>query len=113
MALLDLFQTEIPDRFIRENFARIMRFARDDVFSKGKFQFFEYTVNPTGTFPKTLAIMHGLNFQPKDVITLSVASPDTATLVWNYDKFSMTHINFTISGGCTIRAFLGRYGESS
>ena len=112
MSLLRLFQTEIADRFSRENFSRLERYIRDDVFGKGRFRFFEYEVENRGTFPKTLEIPHELSFQPRDVITLAVYDPDGTTLTWNYDDFTRTHINFTVSAACKIRAFIGRYGEN-
>lgn len=112
MRLLKLFQTEIVDRFVRENFARLEKTLKDDPFGKGEFKFFEYTVENRGTFPLTLEIPHNMGFRPKDVITLSVRDPDGVTLTWNYDDFTRTHVNFTVSAACTIRAFIGFYRES-
>ncbi len=112
MQLLKLFQTEIADRFTRENFARIERFFRDDVVSKTQLTFFEYTVANRGTFPLTLEVKHSMSFVPKDVITLYIGNPDGNTVTWNYDAFTRTHLSFTVSAACTIRALVGRYGEN-
>jgi hypothetical protein len=112
MGLLKLFTTEIADKYIRENFLRLDKYLRADVFGRCQFRFFEYTVENRGTFPLTLEVPHSLGFRPKDIITLSVADSDAATLAWNYDDFTRTNLSFTVSAACTIRAFVGRYGEN-
>lgn len=118
MRLLKLFKTEIADRFVRENFSRVERYASSDVFSKGNFTFFELALasdKATG-YPATKEVTHALGFVPKDVLQLAV-TPDTTTgyqtvVTWNFEDFTSTTLSITISAACTVRAFIGRYGES-
>lgn len=114
MKLIKLLISEITDNLIRENFKRLNDFIVGDILRKGNFKFFTYTVveQPTTSYPLTLSIIHNLGFQPKDIIQLSVSNPDSATVTWNYDDFSMTHVNFTVSAACTVRVFLGRYEDN-
>lgn len=106
---MNLFTREIKDDFSRENFVRIERESKDNVVRKGNFKFFEFVVASAAT---ELKLKHGLNFQPLDVIMLSIRSPDTATVTWHYDSFTRENVVVSTSAACTIRAYIGRYGES-
>ena len=106
---MNLFIREIKEDFSRENFLRIERESKDNVVRKGNFKFFELVLNSAVT---ELPLKHGLNFQPLDVILLSVRSPDTATVTWHYDSFTRENIVVSTSAACTIRAYIGRYRES-
>ncbi len=111
MSKLKLFTAEITDEHVRKNFEKLQDADRVDPFGKGNFKFLEYVVVTGGTFPKTITIPHGLRFQPIDVIQLSTR-PYTVTINWHYDAFTRTSLVFDVSAACTIRAYVGRYGES-
>ena len=106
---MNLFIREVKDDFSRENFLRIEKESKDNSLRKGNFKFFEINAISAVT---ELTIKHGLNFQPLDVILLSVRSPDTATVTWHYDSFTRENVVVSTSSACTIRAYIGRYGES-
>ncbi len=113
MSLFKLFRAEIADKFSRENFAKIGDYLQDEPFRKGQFKFLEIDLTratPAGGYPATLDTPHGLSFIPKDVIMTAVI-PGTATVTWNYDSFTRSYLNLTISAAVTIRAYVGRYGE--
>lgn len=111
MGLLKLFTEKIADYYVRQNFDRIVEYVRLDPLRKGNFSFMEVDFAGTG-FPKKVTVFHRLNFQPKDIISLSVLGPDTATLTWHYDEFNRDTIAVTPSAECTARFYVGRYGES-
>lgn len=110
MADIQLFDREITDKHTRENFVRIRQYVKGDSWGKGRFIFFEKDL-AAKTYPAAVSFLHGLNFQPKDVIPLAI-TPDTATATWKYDSFSRDSVYLTISAACTIRAFIGRYEET-
>lgn len=107
MSLLKLFKTEVLDKYIRENFQRLEDRANVDVFDLGRFKFLTYAVGSAST----AELQHNLGFQPKDVIALSV-SPDNTTVTWNTDDFTRTTLSVTVSAACTVRALVGRYGDT-
>lgn len=113
MRLLKLFKTEIVDSFLRENFSRIEKYAAESLFDKGNFSFFSFVLGSDVTvgYPATFDVQHRLSFLPTDVIQLNV-TPDTAAVTWNYDSFTRSTVNITVDKACTVRAFIGRYGES-
>lgn len=99
---------EIKDQYAQENFRRLDAFLRADALQKGAFLFFTHTFTRAET---KLKLPHNLGFQPSDVLQLSVGKPDTATVTWHYDSFDKTNIVLSSSGACTVRAYIGRYGE--
>jgi hypothetical protein len=113
MRLLKLFKTEIVDQYLRENFARIEKYAAESIFDKGSFAFFSFALGSDVLvgYPATFDVLHRLSFRPTDVIQLSV-TPDSAVVAWNYDSFTRSTVNLTVDKACTVRAFIGRYGES-
>jgi hypothetical protein len=113
MRLLKLFKTEIVDQYLRENFSRIEKYAAESIFDKGNFSFFQFVLGSDVTvgYPATFDVLHRMSFRPTDVITLSF-TPDDAAVTWNYDAFTRSTVNVTVSKACTVRAFIGRYGES-
>lgn len=104
-----LILKEITDKYVQENFRRIENEIRGDALSKGAFLFFTHTFKRAET---KLKIPHNLGFQPSDVLQLSVSKPDTATVTWHYDSFDKTNIVVSSSAACTVRAYVGRYGEN-
>lgn len=118
MRLFNLFKSEVKDEYARENFSRLEDFVRDDTVSKGNFRFLELNLASdvaTG-YPATKNVPHFLTFQPKDVIqtyvTRDVTTGYQTVILWNYEDFTRTTVSVTFSSPCTVRAFLGRYGES-
>lgn len=111
--MLKFFIAEILDRFTQENFRKLDDYIRGDPFRKGQFRFYErYLSAGTAAYPATVSFTHQQATPVKDVIMLSV-SPDTVTVTPKYDSFSRTHVSFEVSAACTIRAYVGRYGESN
>lgn len=107
--MIKIFTKEIKDTFVRENFIVLDQYVREDLFRKGNFRFMELS------FPSAVSqqsIPHSLNFQPFDVIHLSTRKSDTATVTFHYDSFSRSSISVSVSAACTIRFYVGRYGES-
>lgn len=107
--MINFFKQEIVDLFTRENFFKLENYFRTDPFRKGNFKFMEI-VSPGVWASK--AVAHNLKFTPKDIIPLSVASPDGVTVTWHYDDFTSDNLYISTSGACTIRAYVGRYEES-
>lgn len=103
--MIALFTTEIADKWIRENFRRLKDLIRDDPFFRGRFKFFQITVDDIVTERQ---YRHGLGYVPKDVLTTSISGAD---IIWHYDQFTSTHVVFSTSGATTIRAYIGRYEE--
>lgn len=110
MSLLRLFKSEILDKYVRENFQRIENHAKDDLLGNNRFIFIEKEL-ALATYPATFELPHTLGFQPKDVIQLSV-SPDDTVVTWNTDSNTRTTYSVTIDQACTVRAFIGRYGDT-
>lgn len=108
MSLIRLLRDEIKDTYIRDNFRRLQDFLNVDPLRKGQFKFYEIVLK---TAAVNAVYPHRLGFLPFDVLHLSVRLPDTATVTWHYDKFDEINLVFSTSGGCTIRAYIGRYGE--
>ncbi len=112
-----LLLQEIKDRYTQDNFKRLSTYLNDDPVAKGLFKFYSIDLyNGTGTTITNLKVPHNLGFQPLDVIQLSVVKPDTAAVVWHYDRFDKTNILLSASGlvagqTSTVRIYLGRYGE--
>ena len=103
---LKLFLDEISDKFIQDNFKSIVQYVREEPFRKGQFRFVEIScVAGTNKFA------HNLNFQPADVILLSIRKSDAAVVRFLYDQFTRDHIFLTVNAPCTVRAYIGSYKE--
>lgn len=109
--MIRLFTKEVVDGFIKENFQRLNDYFQKDPWRKGSWRFVTKTLT-AGTYPATLTFPHGFPFIPKDVLPLSV-SPQTATATWNTDDFDRTNLSVTISAALTVRAYVGRYEETT
>lgn len=103
---LQLFKNEIKDTFTRENFRKIDEVFKQEPILNGAFKFFQIVL-PASV--NNLNYNHHLGFLPRDVIELSVSNGQA--VIWNYDSFTDTFIQFTTTGACTIRAFIGTYRE--
>lgn len=113
MGFFKLFKTGVTDPLVQENFTKLDEYLQNEPFRKGQFKFMELDLTlatPAGGYPATLDIPHGLGFIPKDIVVTAVV-PGTATVVWNWNDFTRTYLNATISAAVVIRAYVGRYGE--
>lgn len=102
MSRLDLILKDIKDDYSRENFFRIKKFFDRQPILKGEWVFFEIEMTQAADdfdFP------HNLPFRPKDVLLTAITSG--ASVIFNYEAFTNTNLNFTVSGACTIRFFAG------
>lgn len=111
--VLNYFTREIQDAYIRENFQRLREYFRNDPVVQSQFTFATYDISdksPSPAYPFTQDVPHALKFTPTDVILLSVTNDDAASVTFNYDDFTDTTLNITVSAACTVRAFVGRYG---
>lgn len=102
---VNLFLHEISDRYLRENFKRIIASFKEPI-NAAQFKFFEIDI-PTLVLNYRFA--HHLNFIPTDIIQTSLIGG--SSLVWNYELFDSTYLDITTSGACTVRAFIGAYQE--
>lgn len=98
----------ITDILTRENFKMIESGFNNEAILRGNFKFFEFTISDGVT---NLRLQHRLGFRPMDVITTYVS--DQESVIWNYSEFTDEFLDITTSGACTVRAFIGRYGEST
>jgi hypothetical protein len=74
-------------------------------FLMGSFKHYELSFTQAGTF----LVAHGLSFKPVDVIQTSLIG--TGSLTWNYANFDSTNLSVTVTGSCTVRAFIGAYRD--
>jgi hypothetical protein len=113
--MIKLFQIEVLDKFMRENFRKLESFLNQTIFEKAQFSFRETRLAKAdavvAVYPYTAVFPHQLLFQPKDIIQMSI-TPDDATVTWNYDDFTKTHLSATISKEVTVRFLVGRYEEN-
>lgn len=103
----DLIFKDIPDDYVRENFIRIKRFLVAQPILRGEWKFFEIDFSQGAD---NLKFPHGFSFMPKDIIQTSIIGSGLVT--WNYDLFDATNLDITVSEACTVRAFVGAYGET-
>lgn len=97
----------IKDLVLRENFKMVETSLNSEPLLRGNFKFFEITVESLVT---NLRYQHRLGFRPLDVITTYVS--DQESVIWNFSEFTDEFLDITTTGACTIRAFIGRYGEN-
>jgi hypothetical protein len=97
----------INDKILRENFKIIESAFNNDAILKGQWKHFVITVEDQVT---NLRLSHTLGFKPMDFLTTYVS--DQESVIWNYAECTDEFLDITTSGACTVRAFIGRYGES-
>ena len=109
---LKLYQREVEDYFLRENFRKLSDFVTLQAILNGGFRVYEIVITGNVTAFK---YAHNLSFVPKDVIQTSVVfSGGSGTLNWNYSSFDSTFLSLTTAGmgasdTCTVRALVGRF----
>lgn len=106
--MINLLVNEIGDPYSRENFKRLLAEFREQSLLKGKFKFFEITIDGPVT---NFKYKHSLGFLPKDILQTSLKG--IGTITWNYTKFDKNFLDITTSGSCIVRAFIGSYTEGS
>lgn len=105
---MKFFLGEIKDIYIRKNFEKIREIFLGLPFLQSQLKFYEIQ------FPAAVANFkypHGRTFAPKDVIQTSLIG--AGALTWNYALFDSTHLDITVTGPCTVRAFIGTYAEGN
>lgn len=100
------FLEEVEDVYIRDNFRRLQNAMGVEAVLQADFKFFEITATDSVL---NFDYVHNLGYQPKDVMLLSVTDEESVT--FHYDAFTKTTIQFTTTGACTFRCFVGRYRE--
>ena len=106
----ELIKKDIADPWVVENFDRIQIFINDSQLIQGSWRFFQYSFTQNAT---NLKISHDLGFVPLDLIQTSARG--LGAIVWNYNGFTATQLDVTISGTPTVgrplivRGFLGKY----
>lgn len=104
---------EETDPITRENFKRLSNFLQNFPLFRGEWKFFEKTFTAAVTnFP----IAHGLGFTPTDVILTGIYGAGTIgfdMITFNFDSFTETNINVSVSDACRVRFFVGAYKEES
>jgi hypothetical protein len=102
---LDLNVKEIEDPVIRDNFFRVREFLRDELFGKFIGRHMSLTVSAAVTNER---VPHRLGFKPEDVI-LTYCSANSVT--FNYSLFDNLYMDFTTTGACTFRFYIGSHKE--
>lgn len=72
------------------------------------FKFFEITEDSAVV---GRVIKHFLNYQPKDVIILSV-TPSTSVVTFQPESFTKENVVYTATAPCVIKFLLGTYKEA-
>lgn len=101
-----LFRKELDNQYLRDNFQRLIDYFTKDAITRCGFMFIEITASSAVT---TADFPHGLGYEPKDMIIMSITGGATVTV--NYDRFTDTYVNLTTSAATTIRALIGRYNN--
>lgn len=104
--LPELILKDIQDPWVRENFFRLQKFLKKFPLFRGEFEFREFTFTQAGT---NLKVPHALGFAPTDILQTSLVG--AGTLTWNYASFDNKNLDVTVTGPCTVRAFVGAYRE--
>jgi hypothetical protein len=104
---VNLIEDNLQDPVARKNFSRIKIFLRDAPLLKAGFVFKEIQVGAAGV---PLEFKHNLKFVPKDLIITSVI-PSTAVVSFVYENFDDMFIRYSATAPCTIRCFVGTYGD--
>jgi hypothetical protein len=102
--MLKLFNNEITDPFIKENFERLTKIINNQPLMRGEWEFFEVSFPAAVT---NFKFKHNLGFKPRDVIETSKIGAGSIT--FNYSAFDATNIDITTSGALTVRFFAGSY----
>ncbi len=101
--MISLAFAQIRDIDVRRNFEKIQAFF---IMAQFRFISIEFTVAQAN-----IRYPHNMGFVPRDVLQTSLRG--TGSLVWNYDLFDKDFLDITVTGPCTVRAFIGAYQDGS
>ncbi len=99
----------IQDPILRDVLQSIRDFLREFPLFSGEWKFYEFVFTQGEDNKK---IPHRLKFTPKDILQTAIikdVDSGDASIIWNYELFDSTNLDVTVSGPCTVRAFIGRY----
>jgi hypothetical protein len=104
---MKLLLSNLEDSLVTENFRIVQETINAQPILRGSWKHFEIAFSAA---VDNLRFSHGLGFLPKDIITTMVSNQEA--VIWNYSLFTSQFLDITVSGACTVRCFIGRYGES-
>lgn len=96
--------SEVEDQKLRKIFQDLFFNLNNEEMIKAEFKFFTFEVKKAET---KLKIVHGLSYQPLDVIVTS--SIGAGVVTFDYDLFDKQNIVVTTTGPAKVRLLLGRY----
>lgn len=102
--LLRLLIKEIKDQYIQNNFEWLQNYINEEDLLQSRFKAFDLDIVGAET---NLKIVHGLNFQPLDII--QTFKTGSGSVTFNYDKFDSVNLDITTTGACRVRFFAGRF----
>lgn len=102
---LEIDPSQVADEAAQDALEIIKNTWAKEPFLSGSFRFYELAFTASGTFK----VAHRLGFKPVDIIQSSLIG--AGALTWNYANFDSTNLNVTVTGACTVRAFIGAYRE--
>lgn len=94
---------------IRDNFKKLQDESDTAILNRGKWKFIELRFSSDVAHYKQV---HGLSFQPLDVIQVSLIGSGSVT--YNYELFDSKYLDLTVSSTnasfpLVVRFFVGRY----
>jgi len=99
-----LFLNDIGEEEIQENFVRINDYVRAEPILRSQFYHFELDIPGVVTAGK---FKHNLGFPPKDLIQTSLIG--SGSIAWDYSRFDKDFLEYTTTGPCKVRFFVGSY----
>lgn len=95
--------TNITDKYLQTNFRNLVSYfaAQNQLLG---FQFFEQVFSAATT---SFTLAHSLGYLPQDIIVTRITGPGLVT--FNYNSFTTTTINMTVTDICRVRFFVGTY----
>lgn len=94
MRIPRFFTEELSDHYDQQNFMMLIDFLKAETPLQG-FKLLTATLTTTGE----QLIPHTLGFLPQDLIVTQATG--SATLQWNYSKFTAQALSVTVGGSCT------------
>ena len=108
MSFIQLKIDAVKDPVVREALQIIRESLNKIPLLRGEFEHFALSFEEAITGH---TFNHNLGFQPKDVVQTFLTG--TGQVTWNYADFTKTKLSITVTGPCTVRAFIGAYKEQT
>lgn len=108
MSFIRLKIDAVKDPVVREALQIIKEALNKIALLRGEFEHFSLDFDEA---IEDHLFSHNLGFSPRDVI--QTFKTGEGEVVWNYQDFSKTQASITVTGPCTVRAFIGAYKEQS